>query len=447
LIAFSKRYHAHFQSVTRSVVEAAGHYLCGLFQTPKKNMERMEEAVPDADEQQLQHFLSASPWSAQAVMAQVAQEADCLLGGRPDSSLLLDESGFTKKGKHSVGVARQYNGRLGKVDNCQVGVFAALASGAEVYPVGTRLYLPKEWTRDRPRCRQLEVPPERFQHQTKQRLALELVREARQQGLRFGWVQADGGYGHDFKFCQSLAAMGERFLVGVHKNQRIYLEDPRPAVPEKISPGGRRPKRLKAQVKATTVEKWAKRQHKSAWRKLDVRDSTKGKIEVEILERWVWVWDGKSGAACHWRLLVQRDAQTGSDYKYALTNARAEVSWEEAATQMRQRYWIERVFEDAKGQVGMGDYQARGWVAWHHHMALVMMAMLFLGLERRVHQAERPLISCADVVDLLCFVLPKRKESAQELLRQLDWRHVKRQASIDAAYRKQEAQRAVSNGT
>jgi SRSO17 transposase len=444
VIALAQRYHSHFQSVTRNVADAARDYLCGLFQAPKKNMERMEEVVPDADEQQLQHFLSQSPWEAQDVMAQVAQEADALLGGHADSSLLLDESAFSKKGSHSVGVARQYNGRLGKVDNCQVGVFAALSHGDRVSPVGGRLYLSKGWTRDRARCRAAGVPPERFKHQTKQVLALELVVEARQRGVRFQWVQSDSGYGHDAKFCQRLAALEERFLVGVPRKQRIYLEDPQPAVPAKGRKPGRTPTRLRAQVKATSVEKWAKRQPKTAWRTLDLRDTTKGKLEVEVLERWVWVWDGKSPHAQYGRLVVERDAQSGTDYKYALSNAGTEVSWEQVATQMRQRYWIERAFEDGKSQVGWGDYQARGWVAWHHHMALVMMAMLFLVQERGCQQAAHPLISCTDVVEWLGWVLPHRKVSPAELLRQMTWRHAKRQASIDAAYRKQQARRAAS---
>jgi SRSO17 transposase len=141
---FSRRYHTHFKSLTRNVAQAASEYLRGLFQSPKKNMERMEEVVPETDEQRLQHFLSVSPWSAQAAVSeQVARDADKLLGGNADSSLLLDESAFTKKGTKSVGVARQYSGRLGKLDNCQIGEFSALSSGTQVCPVGTRLFLPK----------------------------------------------------------------------------------------------------------------------------------------------------------------------------------------------------------------------------------------------------------------------------------------------------------------
>jgi SRSO17 transposase len=126
LIAFCERYADHFQLKTREIGPQAQQYLCGLMQSNRKNMERMAEVVPESDEQSLQHFLSNSNWDDRAVLDQVAMEVDQQLGGDEDSALLLDESGFTKKGRSSVGVARQYNGRLGKQDNCQVGVFAAL---------------------------------------------------------------------------------------------------------------------------------------------------------------------------------------------------------------------------------------------------------------------------------------------------------------------------------
>jgi SRSO17 transposase len=123
-VSFCDRYAATFQLRTRRVHEQAKQYLSGLMQARRKNMERMAEVVIDSDEQALQHFLSNSPWDERGVLDQVAREADGLLGGTPDSALLIDESGITKKGRHSVGVSRQWNGRLGKVDNCQVGVFA-----------------------------------------------------------------------------------------------------------------------------------------------------------------------------------------------------------------------------------------------------------------------------------------------------------------------------------
>lgn len=148
----------HFERGTRSVGERAKQYIQGLFQANRKNMERMEEVVPDCDYQSLQHFLSHSQWDVRAVLDQVAQEADRHLGGSVDTGLFLDESSFAKKGEKSVGVARQWNGRLGKVDNSQVAVFACLGQGPYATLIDTRLYLPKEWVLDPERCREAGVP-------------------------------------------------------------------------------------------------------------------------------------------------------------------------------------------------------------------------------------------------------------------------------------------------
>ncbi|MDJ0862792.1 MAG: transposase, partial [Gammaproteobacteria bacterium] len=149
---FCESYAAHFQRRTRNVFSQSRQYLRGLMQARKKNMERMAEVVPESDEQVLQHFLTNSDWDERGVLDQVALDADALLGGSEDSALLMDESGFTKKGNKSVGVARQWNGRLGKVDNCQVGVYAALSCGRLSTLIDTRLYLPEQWVKDKARC-------------------------------------------------------------------------------------------------------------------------------------------------------------------------------------------------------------------------------------------------------------------------------------------------------
>ena len=168
----------------------AHQYLCGLIQAEKRNIERMEEAVEGVDYEATQQFISHSPWNARAVMDRVALEADGMLGGSPDSCLVLDESGFTKKGVVSVGVARQWNGRLGKVDNCQVGVFGALCAGNRYCIVDTEFFLPDEWVEDADRCRKAKVPEERISPRTKIELAMDIVRHQRAIGMRFSYVAA-----------------------------------------------------------------------------------------------------------------------------------------------------------------------------------------------------------------------------------------------------------------
>ena len=192
---FSERYQHRFRCGTRSASAQAQQYLCGLMQATKKNMERIEEVVPDCDYQSLHHFVSHSQWNERGVLDQVAADADGHLGGTADSCLLIDESSFPKKGMKSVEVARQWCGRLGKVENCQVAVFACLCHCPYATLIDTRLYLPKEWTQDPARCRAAGVPDETIVTRSRADLALELVWQARQNGVRFEWVGADGAYG------------------------------------------------------------------------------------------------------------------------------------------------------------------------------------------------------------------------------------------------------------
>jgi len=155
---FGEKFGELFRSGNHSVVKTAQQYLRGLMQAEKRNMERMAEAVPDSDENVLQNFLTHSSWGYRPVMDRVASDADALLGSEIGTGFYIDESGFQKKGEHSVGVARQWNGRLGKQDNCQVGVFGALGRGDRVSLIDARLYLPKEWTDDPGRCDRADVP-------------------------------------------------------------------------------------------------------------------------------------------------------------------------------------------------------------------------------------------------------------------------------------------------
>ena len=397
----------------------------------------MEEKVPGVQYEPLQYFLSDSNWSWCPVNDQVAQDADNLLGGKKNSALLIDESGIVKKGKMSVGVARQWCGQLGKNDNCQVAVFATLGCGRFFTPIDYRLYLPKSWTDDEERCLKAKVPADKIVFQTKHEQALDMVFQARKNGVRFNWVGCDGFYGSNPQFLRSLDDNAETFMADVHKDQRIYIENPRPAVPEAKSNKGKRPSRLKAQKQDIRVDKWVKQQPATAWKRVKVRKTTKGQLIVDILDKEVWLWDGKEAEARKWHLVVRREVKSPKEIKYSLSNAPGNTSTRRLAYMQAQRYWVERPFQDAKNECGMGDYQARGWLAWHHHMTMVMMAMLFMVEQRLHHQAGVPLLSCADITRLLKSLLPRQDVGEAEIIRQLCKRHEKRQASIDFAYDKQ----------
>ena len=406
----------------------------------------MAEVVLNSDDQSLQHFLTHSNWDEAGVIDQVAQDADQLIGGQPDSCLLIDETCYPKSGKKSVGVARQWCGRLGKVDNCQVGVFAVLGCRTHCVPIDYRLFLPKEWVKDSQRCIAAGVPEEAIEYNRKHDLALQMVISTRSRGVRFNWIGCDSFYGDDPSFLRSLDLMHEVFMADVHKDQHIYLQDPDPIVPPAKSKKGRKPKRLKAQTEPKRIDHWVLEQPDGAWRRLTIRDTTKGKLQVDILHQRVWLWDGKEKQAKHWHLIVRREVKS-SKIKYSLSNAPESTAVKRLAYMQAQRYWVERSFQDSKTSCGMSEYQARGWRSWHHHMALVMMAMLFMLEQRLSHKGSHPLLSCQDIISLLCNFLPKRSITSDEVLRQLEVRHHKRKASIESAYRKQRQKYSLNHKT
>jgi SRSO17 transposase len=336
-------------------------------------------------------------WDHQAVQDQVTRDADRLLGGHADSMLLIDESGFCKKGKMSAGVSRQWNGRLGKVDNCQVGVFAALCRGTASTLIQGQLYLPENWTDDPSRCAKAHVPPEQRTFRSKSAIALDIVRRARSCGARFAWVGADAGYGKEPHFLRSLADAGERFMVNVHRTQRLYVEDPQPGVPSAAPARGRRPTRLTTSAEAISAEAWAAAQLPEAWESVDVRHSTAGLIRVRALQRRAWFWDGEEEQARQWTLLAIHESGPEGKISFAVTNASVELPLAELVRADRQRFWVEQAFGDAKSELGLADYEVRGWTGWHRHMTLCMMAQLFM-VETRLQEADTiPMLSMRDL--------------------------------------------------
>lgn len=431
-----------FRTKTHCRAEVAAQYLGGLIQAPRRNMERMEEVVEQSDYQRLQQFLSDSPWDEERVWERVAREVDGLLGGTPESALLIDETSFAKKGKASVGVSRQWSGRLGKVENCQVGVFAALSAGSYASPIDVRLFLPRTWSDDEARCRRARIPEDRVEYRTKVELALEMIRHQCEIGTRFAWIGADGLYGDSWQFCRGIDALGKVFVVDAPRDRLVYLEPPNPSVPERNPKGGRPPTRLKAHAAPFRLDQILHSLEPDDWQSLHLRDGDKGPIQADFHHRRVWLWDEEANAVHHWWLLVRREQETG-EVRYAISNASSEVEPIKLARMQAQRFWIESSFRDAKQEAGMGEYQARGWRAWHHHMALVGLAMLFMLKHRMIHRDSIPLLSCHDVKILLAHFLPKRNASTKEVLRQMVVRHQKRDAATKSAARRKRRPRAV----
>src|ERR1700758_2996703 len=219
--------HGHFfRTRTRHNVAVARRYLRGLAQAEDCAFESMAAVVEGGCPQQFQHFISCSPWDHEPVVAQIGQDADRLLGGKPTSALIIDESSFPKQGDRSVGVARQWTGRLGKIDNCQVAVFGVLTDGERHTPIDARLYLPERWIEDPARCERAGIPEAAREKMSKSELALDIVRRARARGIRFAWVGVDGGYGKEPDFLRRLDDENETFVADVHRNQHVWTKEP-----------------------------------------------------------------------------------------------------------------------------------------------------------------------------------------------------------------------------
>lgn len=435
-MSFCDSFGVYFKAARHSFSDKARCYVAGLLmKAPRKNMERMEEYVEDYDYQNQQQFLSDSPWDHRPLVERIGREVDEVLGGS-ESGFIIDESGFAKKGVKSVGVSRQWNGRLGKTDNCQVGVFAALSDGRRSSLVDMRLYLPKCWVSDPKRCDEAKIPEEERINRTKPELAREMIDKALANGLRFGWIGLDALYGNTPWLLRYIDDLDRMFVADVHNNQTVYLEDPKPYLPRrKKGKIGRKFTVRKARSKGMQISELFEETPRCEWREVDVREGTKGMLRVSACRRRVWLWDGVEKRARQWWAVCVIDESTG-DWKCFLSNAGAEVSLETLVRRQAVRYWIERSFQDAKTSVGMADYQARGWIAWHHHMALVMLAMLFLLRERKLHEQEVELLSCQDIVELLDVYLPRTDRTKREVIENMRQRHRKRRAAIESAQRR-----------
>jgi SRSO17 transposase len=431
------RYGGFFRTRTRDSAAVAARYLSGLAQAEECTFTSMAAVVEGGCAQQFQHFISNSPWQHEPVVAQIGRDADRLLGGKPTSCLIIDESSFAKQGDRSVGVARQWSGRQGKVDNCQVAVFGVLTDGQRHAPVDMRLYLPKRWIEDPARCDEAEVPAEARKLTSKSEHALDIVRQARARGMRFAWVSVDAGYGKEPAFLRALEDANEVFVADVHRTQRVWTKPPELAVPDRKADRGRVTTKLQASTQPVTVESLVKKVRPQDWTRCVLRDCTRGQLRVDVTHQRVWVWDGEESAPRCWHLIVRREAGSQTTIKYTLSNAPADTTLQFLAEMQGQRYWVERVFEDAKGQCGLADYQAVGWRAWHHHVTMVMLAMLFIAEQRAVHQPGLELLTPRDIVEMLKETLPHKPEGKDALVARINERHQRRRSAIESRIRTQ----------
>jgi len=423
-------FSAHFVVRGKDVGQHAADYLSGLLSTNRrKNIERINKDVSQSNYQAMQQLVTDSPWDENQLMEQVAAEVNGILGGHPQSALLIDETSFVKKGSASVGVQRQYCGRLGKTENCQMGVFAALGRGDKAAIVDFRLFLPQSWAEDSKRCERAKIPQAQQRHRSKQELALEMVQSAKGRGLAFDWVLADSAYGASLEFCAALDQGGLKFMCDVSDVNRVWDADPQPCAPAQGGSG--RPQKA-CKAGNAVAKKWraadlVKSRFDKESRQMAIRAATKGDLRARFWATEVWVWEEGTPHATR-RTLVAREKEDG-ELKISWTNAPGGTAWETLVYMQAQRHWVERTFEDAKSELGMAQYEVRTWRGWHHHMALVSMAMLFMLKERVGHAHSAPMLSARDIVELLEYYLPRRGNKEEEVIADLVVRHKQRIAA------------------
>ena len=322
----------------------------------------------------VQHFVGAGGWDDEAVMGELRRHVAEALAD-PDAVLVLDPSAFPKSGADSCGVARQWCGRLGKVDNCQLGVFLAYVGARGQALVDRRLYLPREWAED-PRRRELTHVPDAVAFQESWRLGLELLDRAGAE-LPSGWVAGDDEFGRCAAFRAELRHRRRRYVLDVPCNTQVRDLGEAPAA------GRRRPPWRR-------VDEWAKGRPSSRWRKLRLADGAKGPRVVWAAEAWVQTKDEDGAVGPRERLVVIRTADREPRVWYTLSNAPAAVPLAKVAAVHGRRHGAEELFGAAKGEVGLGHYEVRSWVGWHHHVTLSLLALWFLHLEKGRLGGENP---------------------------------------------------------
>jgi SRSO17 transposase len=287
----------------------------------------------------------------------------------------IDETGFPKKGRKSVGVKRQYSGTLGRVDNCQIGVFANYYSRKGHTFIDRKIYLPEEWCQDKQRREEAGVP-KNVVFRSKPELGLEMIRTAVQEQLPFQWVGGDSVYGDSPTFVQGVRELKKWYVLDVSSEAYVWLRQPQVGKP------GPRGGRAKPKTKPISVAEAAAQLPSSAFRRITVSEGSQGPIVYEYAEMPVWFSEEGYPADEPERLLVRRSLNQDADLKYHRSNAPSKVSLQRLGEQRACRWSIEEDIKASKGQCGLDEYETRGWIGWHHHTALSMLALLFLVLQK-----------------------------------------------------------------
>ena len=384
-------FHAYFAPLfgRRETRDHSRHYIQALLvqSGERRNAENLSETVPGSA-WGMQRFLTDSPWDDEAIIGRLQE----YLGTRlehPEGVWVLDGSDFPKQGRKSAGVARQYCGRLGKVANCQAGMFLAYVSPLGRALVDKRLYLPESWTSDKDRCEAAGVPEDRQGYRSKTELALEMLQLALARGhLRSGWVAADDAFGMSPSFRDGLATLGIRYVLDVPAGFTVWPPEPKRTSPAYQGRGAPRKPRLVSGQRRTMQERSAELPAE-AWREITVAEGSQGPRSYLFSAQRVRPTSRRKPGEIHWG--VYRRNLDGSEPRYYLSNAAEDTPLETLAYVGGSRWRIETEFETEKSDVGLDEYETRTWAGWHHHVALCLLSGAFLlGLQQAWGEKDAP---------------------------------------------------------
>jgi len=339
--------------------------------------------------QSLHHLVAMSEWSDTAVLERVRDWVMARLGQKSRFYWIVDDTGFPKKGEHSIGVARQYCGQLGKQDNCQVAVSLSLATEQGSVPIEFRLYLPEKWAKDRRRRKKAGVPKE-VKFLTKPEIALEQIRAAKAGGVGVGIVLADAAYGNDTSWREELSEMELEYCVGVQSVTTVWSKGTGPLPPKPRKKMGRPPTRWRrgAGAKPVSVKELAESLPARRWRTVEWREGTNTKLSSRFAALRVRAAHRDEGHRAlrqeQWLLIEWPGSQT-EPTKYWLSTLPVDTALVELVRVAKMRWRIERDYQELKQEFGLSHYEGRGWRGFHHHATLCIAAYGFLLADRLKH--------------------------------------------------------------
>ena len=392
-----RRFAAYLDSLARAANHADRNeplkaYCRGLLlPLERKSVEPMAARLAPHDvrqtHQSLHHLVAASPWEDEAVLAAARRHALTAMTAKTSvAAWIVDDTGFPKKGKHSVGVARQYCGQVGKQENCQVAVSLSVATREASLPVAWRLYLPESWAGDSERRRKAGVPDE-IRFQTKPKIALEQIRQALSAGIAAAVVLADAAYGNDSAFREGLAELGLEYAVGVQGSTTVWRPGEAAAAPEPYKGMGRPPKLLRrtGEQQPLSVKQLAAELPREAFRNVSWRAGTKQRLRSRFAVVRVRPahrdYERDEPHAEQW-LLIEWPPSEAEPTHYWLANLPASTKLKDLVAIVKHRWIIERDYQELKQELGLGHYEGRGWRGFHHHATLCIAAYGFLVAER-----------------------------------------------------------------